>query len=416
MTPAAPDAPATAPEDPARPRARAFARLWAATAASNLADGVGLTAAPLLAASLTRDPALVAGLAFAQRLPWFLFSVFSGALVDRFDRRRTMGWGSVLRAAALGGLGAAALFGWANLVVLYAVFFVLGVGETLVDNAALALLPAVVPKERLEAANGRLFATQTVANELVGPPLGGVLFGVLAAAPFFVSAGGYGVAAALILGLRGSFRSARPVPAAGRAPTLLANLAGTACGAVFVLVAQDRLGLNPAGFGLVLAAGTVGGVAGGLAADRLARWLGPGGAIFLTNLLPAVGYAVVATTRSPVVVGLAFALLAFAPTVGNVLLISLRQAIIPDHLLGRVTSAYRLFALGALPLGALFGGALARSLGLTAPYWAAAAIMAVTAFAVLPGRGRLTGPAALPASCPASPCLPAPPRCRPASS
>jgi hypothetical protein len=140
----------------------------------------------------------------------------------------------------------------------------------------------------------------------------------------------------------------------------------------FVLVAQERLGL-----------GAIGGVAGGSVADRLTARLGAGTTIFATNLLPGLAYLVIARTTSPVLVGAMFAVMSFAAMIGNIVLISLRQSTIPDHLLGRVTSAYRLLALGALPAGALCGGFLARSFDLTAPYWAGGVALIAMAFALL---------------------------------
>jgi MFS family permease len=383
-----------------------FRKLWAASAVSNLGDGIGLAAAPLLAAALTRDPALIAGLVFAQRLPWFLFSLVSGALVDRLDRRLVIGSANLFRAFLLGLLGAAVLIGWASLPLLYVVFFLLGSAETLIDNAALAILPAIIPRDRLEQANGRLFATETVANEFVGPPLGGLLFSLVAAIPFLANSGTFAVAALLALLLCGQFRARRPEGTLQR--TLWADIhegvrwfwnhrllrtlgvmAGminffwAATTAIFVLVAQDILGLNDVGFGIVLASGAFGGVAGGLVADRFVRRLGAGWTIFATNLLPGLAYVAIALTSNPFIVGAMFALMSFAAMVGNVILISLRQTIIPNHLLGRVTSAYRLFALGALPIGALFGGSLAQTFGLTAPYWAGGATLTIMAFALL---------------------------------
>ena len=122
-----------------------FPKLWAASAASNLGDGVALVAAPLLAATLTHDPALVAGLAFAQRLPWLLFALVSGALADRLDRRRTMATVGAGRAALIGLLGVAVLLDLATIPLLYVVFFLLGIGETLFDTASATVLPALVP-------------------------------------------------------------------------------------------------------------------------------------------------------------------------------------------------------------------------------------------------------------------------------
>ena len=128
-------------------------------------------AGPLLAASLTRDPRLVAGLAVAQRLPWLLFSLVSGALVDRLDRRRLMVRVDAARCAAVGLLGVAVLADAVSLPLLYVVFFALGTAETLFDSAAISILPAVVAREQLPRANGRLLSAQMVANELVAPPL-----------------------------------------------------------------------------------------------------------------------------------------------------------------------------------------------------------------------------------------------------
>ena len=386
---------------------RAFRQLWAATTLTNLADGVALAAAPLLAATLTRDPALVAGLVVAQRLPWFLFSLVSGALVDRLDRRRVLGGANLFRAIVLGVLGVATLAGWASLPLLYAVFFLLGTAETFADNASLAILPAIVPREGLERANGRLFATHSAANEFIGPPLGSLLFALLAAVPLLGNAAWYLLAAALVLTLRGRFRpqrdgeetrqSLRSAIGEGlrwfwRHPLLrilggwagASNLCGAATTGTFVLVAQDRLGLSDATFGLVLAGGAFGGVAGGLVAERITARLGGGTTIFATNLLTGVAYLVIAATTIPLLVSAMFAAMSFAAMIGNVIMSALRQGVIPDALLGRVTSAYRLVALGALPLGALVGGTMARIFGLTAPYWVAGVAMLLLAFALLP--------------------------------
>jgi predicted MFS family arabinose efflux permease len=161
------------------------------------------------------------------------------------------------------------------------------------------------------------------------------------------------------------------------------NFFWAATTAIFVLVAQDVLGLNDIGFGLVLASGAFGGIVGSLVAEHIVKRLGTGRAIFVTNLLPGITYVGIALTTNPFVVGAMFSLLSFASMVGNVILISLRQSIIPDHLLGRVASGYRLFVSGALPIGALFGGGLARAFGLTAPYWVGGATLTVMAFAWL---------------------------------
>lgn len=187
-----------------------FWKLWAASTISNLGDGVTLVAGPLLAASLTRDPVLVAGVAFAQRLPWLLFSLISGALVDRLDRRRLMVAVDGFRTVLLGFLGLAVLMDFVSIPLLYVVFFLMGTAETLFDTASVSILPAVVPRESLEKANGRLFGAQIVANEFAAPPLGGFLFAIAASVPFFFDAGSFAAAAVFVLVMRGKFQVERP--------------------------------------------------------------------------------------------------------------------------------------------------------------------------------------------------------------
>jgi hypothetical protein len=148
-----------------------FAKLWAAQGTSNLGDGVYGTALPLLAATLTRDPLLVSLVSFAEWLPWLLFGLLSGALLDRWDRRRVMWTVDAARFAIVGGLAVAVLADRASIALLAAVGFLLGTGQTLVDTGAHSILPTLVSREaqRLERANGRLVGTQVVTQELAGP-------------------------------------------------------------------------------------------------------------------------------------------------------------------------------------------------------------------------------------------------------
>jgi MFS family permease len=384
-----------------------YRKLWTASTISNLGDGVTLTAGPLLAATLTRDPGLVAGVAFAQRVPWLLFPLISGALVDRLDRRRVMGYVDAARTALIGALGVAVLLGWASLPLMYAIFFLIGSLETLFDNASQAILPAVVARDQLERANSRLLGAQIVSNELAGPPLGGLLFGVAVAVPFLLDAGTFAAAAALILAMRGRFRPERPE---GAPPTTLAaeigeglrwlwnhrlirtlaimlgvfNMTLAATQAIFVLFAQDILGLGSFGYGVLLTSGAVGGVIGSLMADRIILWLGSGAALQAAVLISAVVLTVVALTESAVVVWAAFLLIGMTGVVWNVITVSFRQAVVPQDIFGRVNSVYRLLGWGGISVGALLGGLLARSFGLTAPFWFAAAALAVMFLLTMP--------------------------------
>jgi MFS family permease len=375
-----------------------FAKLWTANAVSNLGDGVTLVAGPLLAASLTRDPRLVAGLVVAQRLPWLLFSLLSGALVDRLDRRRVMVTVDAARAAAIGVLGVAVVADAASLPLLYAVFFALGTAETLFDNAAVSILPAVVPKDQLARANGRLLGAQMVANELVAPPLGGLLFAAAAAVPFLLDAGSFAAAAALVAAMGGRFRVERPE--GGAATTLRAEIAEgvrwlarhrllrvlavaialmnftlSAALSIFVLYAQERLGLGPVGYGVLLASLAVGGITASLVAERVIGWLGPATVLRLGLVIESSTHLVLALARSPLLVGAVTAVFGFHAMTWSVISVSLRQELIPPRLLGRVNSAYGLFGVGSLALGAVAGGMVAARFGLTAPFWCSFAAM-----------------------------------------
>ena len=390
---------------PRMPRNRAFQRLWIGTAAANLADGIVLAAAPLLAAAITHDPVLVSGLVVAQRVPWFAFTLLSGALVDRRDRRALLVAANVARACALGVLAISLSAGVKSLPILYATVFALGMAETIEDTAALAVLPAIVPREQLERANAQIYTAQSLLNDLIGPPLGGVLFAVAAVAAFATGAAAFAVAGIALAALplaRPAHQDApiEPMLAAigegfrwfwgNRLIRIVALMSGAvnmftfAAIGVLVLFAEQRLGLDARGYGLLIAGGAVGGVAGGLLADRLVRLLGSGPTIFLSNLLPGLALVGLGATRSPAVAAAMLAVDSFTAMPAIVVVVTLRQAGVPDRLIGRVTSAYRMIAIGALPVGALLGGVLARRFGLSAPFYAGGAALAVLAFALLP--------------------------------
>ena len=377
-----------------------YRKLWTASTISNVGDGVTLVAAPLLAASLTRDPLLIAGVAFVKQLAWLLFSLHAGALIDRLDRRLLMGYVDFFRTALIGFLGIAVLPDFVGRPLLYAVFFLIGAAEPLFDNASVAVLPAVVDREDLQKANGRLFAAQIVMGEFVGPPLGGFLFAFAAALPFMLDAGTFAAAAALVLALRGRFRVERPEGAA--TTTLLQEIseglrwllrhrllltlalvlaaAGFAVEGVFailVLYAQEILGLGEVGYGVLITAFAAGGVGGSLLAERVSGLLGTGRTISVIFLLEAAAFATLALTTNPFLAGAMIALDALAGTIWNVVTISLRQELIPERLLGRVFSAFRMVGFGGMALGALASGLLAREFGLTIPFWVAAATMVI---------------------------------------
>lgn len=385
---------------------RAFPLIWGGTASANLADGITLAVGPLLAAALTRDPALVAGLVVAQRLPWFLFVLFAGVIVDRFDRRVLLVLGNAVRVVAVGGVMVALVFGVRELWVLYIAAFLLGSAETIVDNASLAILPQLIRRDRLADANGRLFATQSILNELVGPPLGALIFAFSAVAAFATGSAVYLVAVILFAllprrlrsepsavasqsvwksvgeGMREFARIRILVVMAISAATI--NLCTSAAEAVLVLYAQDRLGLQDIGYGLLLAAAAVGGIPAGIWGPALVRRIGEGTVWVASTAAAGLAYVVAALSTSPWLVGAVMMVVGFGFTLGNVIAITVRQTAIPNELLGRVTSVYRLLAVGVMPVGALIGGLLASVAGLTAPFWMAAAGLLLLAIVTAP--------------------------------
>ena len=395
-------------------RANGFVRLWAASGVSNLGDGVYGTALPLLAATLTRDPLLVSVVRVAEWLPWLLFGLLSGALLDRWDRRRVMWVVDAGRFLVVGGLAGAVLLEEASIGLLAAVGFLLGTGQTLVDTGAQSILPALVSRNarRLEWANGRLIGTQVVTQELAGPPAGGFLFSVAAWVPFAVDAVSFAAGSALVASIRGDFGPAPGQPGPTRlrseiaeglrwlashrvlrataAMVAVVNLLAMAGSAVMVLFAQERLGLDAIGFGLLLGGSAVGGVLGSLVAARAAGVFGTARVIVGTMILSALAFLVFGLSSDPWLAGVMFGLVGFLTVVFNVVMGALRQAVTPDRLLGRVISAFRFFSYGVVPFGSLLGGVLARSFGLQAPFVVAGIVIPVVAVACLPAINTRT--------------------------
>ena len=378
-----------------------FTRLWSATAASNLSDGIRQAALPLLVASLTRDPAQVAGVAFAAQAPWLLFGLASGALVDRIERRRIIGAAHLFRMAVVVLLAVAVAGGMATVPLLYLAAFLLGTAETLFDNATQVIVPEIVDEPLLEVANGRQSMAVVAGQQLVGPVLGASLFAVSLSAPLLVDGIALLVASLCVLSIR--VRPAEPVLPTTKIRTDIAeglrtlwasqslrmislaaavvNIALLAHMSVFVLFSLEILGVGGVGYALILACYAVGGIAGGWVAPRLAQLLKPRWAIVIALLAAAASVAVTGMTSSPWVTAAMQVTLAVAGSVWHVVTCTLRQRLTPAGMLGRITGTHQLLSWGGAALGAIAGGAVASALDLRAPFLLGAAVLAIVAVA-----------------------------------
>ncbi|WP_196073312.1 MFS transporter [Nakamurella alba] len=357
-----------------------FWRLWPASALSDLGYGIGVAATPLLAVSLTDDPIPVTLLSSLLFLPWLLFALPVGALVDRWDRRRTMALANSARALVIAGLTVLIVTDTVGIGLLYVAAALLGTAEVFYDQAARAILPEVVAPDQLDRGNSWLSGAEMVGQLFVGGPIGAALFAWWDASPFAGMAIGFAVSAAVVSTLP---RRSTPVPRAGTslrseiaeglrwlrghalirgltaASALTAGL-GAMFNALLVLYALQVLRLPEAGFGILLVAGGIGGVAGALAATPLVRLCGRSGALAVGACLSPIGVVVIALVDTTWIACLLMGLGTASITVWNVVFMSLRQAIVPERLFGRVLGVYRTVIWGGIPVGALAGGVLAE--------------------------------------------------------
>lgn len=380
----------------------AFWRLWGSAGLSSLADGILQVALPLVAVGLTRSPTLIAGVTFAFTLPWLLFALPAGALVDRLDRRRVMLGANAVRAGMVAAFLVTVLLDAGTIWALYVMALGVGIAETIYESAAQSIVPQVVRRDQLSRANGRLYAAVLSANEFVGPPLAGFLVTVGVAFAVGVPVALWVVAVAALCLVRGSFRIERTRQASVRAEigeglrflwhqrllrkfTVMVgvfNLASSATFAVLVLYAvgpASAMGLSGQAFGVLLASVAAGSVVGSFVAPYLERILGRARTLVLSFFAGTFVAGVPAVTANPYLVGTSFFLGGVGVLVSNIVTVTLRQRITPDRLLGRVNSSHRLVAWGTKPLGAAVDGVLAQFLGLRAVF----GIMGLVSLAVL---------------------------------
>lgn len=394
-----------------------YARLWTAAAFSNLADGLGRTAVPLVATTLTTDPLVIAMLGALAFLPWLVFGLPAGMIVDRFDRRLVMAAANTLRGASAVVLAVLTVTGTLSIWALFASVLVFGLGETLFDNATNAVIPSVVGPEQLDRANGRMQAAHITIDSFVAQPIAGVLFAVSLALPLWLGAFGYLVPIALALLLPLSAARARgPVPTPGdvsitaraavsylwrhrylRALVLFTSVVGCAFSfaqAPTILYFLQTHQVPPAAIGFVTAGIGVGALAGSLLAPALVSRFGRGAVMLGANTAAGVSLALVGIAPNVVLAVVFYAGMAFSVSTWNVPWGALRQLIVPGEIFGRVLGVIRSLTWGIFPLATVLGGLVAR-IDLRLPYLIAAVVTLVASaasFRLLLAASRQTGP------------------------
>lgn len=402
-------------------------RLWTATAISNLGDGISGVAYPWVASAVTRSPLLIAAAGFASRLPWLIFTLHAGVITDRFDRRKLIVAMDAIRGVLTLIVGAIVLLNkdslpslndlssitdletnWPLYITLVITAFLFGLAEVLRDNSAQTLMPSVVEAENLEKANGRMWSAESLTNSFIGPPLGSLIIGIAIYLPFFVDAGTFFVSVALIASISGSFKPVQEKPREKinfkseikegfqwlwahdllRPMAIILgclNLLGTMVAATFILYTQEVLNTTVFIFAVLGTAGAVGGIAGGLVAPKISQKIGSGPSLWLSLAMGPIGALIIGTSRSWQVVWVVLLFQSFFSILWNTITVSLRQSIIPTHLLGRVNSVYRFFGWGSIPIGMFLGGGLvtiaqhfvSREVALRTPYFAGVALGAL---------------------------------------
>lgn len=403
MPPAEPPRPPARPGHPEEPArrglGRSFTNVFTANISSSLADGIARVAAPLLAARLTDDPLLVAGIAAVAMLPWLFFAIPSGVLLDRIDRRHAMtianGTRTLLAVALI------TLFATGTLTIwwLYVVIFAYGALETLYDGAIRAVVPAIVRRADLPRANSRIEAGELVVQNFLAVPLTSALFAVAVVIPLGIGALSYAVAGVLAFFLPAAAAGAHRAHQAHQAHpalppvrttlrrqltdgyrfimshpmlrplwflSILIALFFSAAIATDVLFVLERLEVPEKWFGVFMLSGAVGGILGAAVVSPLKHRFGAGPVMAAANFVGPVALVVMGFFPTIPVAVVCFAVSFGSTSVWNVLVMSLRQAAIPGHLLGRVHGTWRTLLWGTMPLGSLLGGLLAR-IDLTTP-------------------------------------------------
>ncbi len=367
-----------------QPLGRAFNQLWSATLASHVADGLLKTAVPLLAASLTRDPVTISLLGALAMLPWLLFAIPIGTMVDRVDRRKAMAWSNIVRLGGSAALTLSIANHSVSIPVLYVLTFLIGAAEVLYDTTAQSLVPAMLKPEQLERANSRLQIGATTVGEMVASPMSGVLYALAIGIPFVSGTAAIGLALILVLMIPGSYRKAVNLDAPAEPTSALADMKFgikylyedknllrlvlytttvgfffSSTGSTMVLFLLHDMKVPTSIFGFVLLASAVGNILGGIFAPRFSKRFGR-----MNTMAAGIVLSGVVTTLGGLSPNIWFWLVCaifggVCMAQWNILLMSTYHQIIPNELFGRIHGTRRTLVWGLMPFGNLLGGVMA---------------------------------------------------------
>lgn len=372
-------------------------------ALANLADGIVAGAIPLIAVSLTRSPGEISLIQAAFWLPWLLFGILAGVIVDKYDRRHIQLAGTAARVLIMAVGSMLAFADQLTMPLLIGAVGIYGITQVFVDLAGSSIIPQLAPRSRLAAANGRIMGIQQVFTSFLGGPLGGAIL-VLGSGWVFGIPAALGILFLVIigLGLRGDYRAEQTVASGGnrieeilegirfqmRHPVLrpllingsILNFANTAYFAVFVLWMvgpESSVKLEPQQFPILLAILAVGAVTGSVAAEKLVTWIPEVPLILSLGLINSSLLAVPVFWPQVGPIAIALFIIGFTNIIGNVVRRSLSQRLIPGNKLGKVGGASGMINYGLMPVGALVGGLVGEAWGLPAVFLGAVALMLV---------------------------------------
>jgi predicted MFS family arabinose efflux permease len=386
-------------------RNRDYMLLWSGQLVSTLGSMASSIIYPLLILELTGSPA-AAGIAGALRwIPYVIFSLPVGALIDRWDRKRVMILCDAGRAIAVGSIPVAVAFDALTLGQLYVATFVEGTLFVFFNIAEVAALPRVVPRAHLPEATAQNEAAFAAAN-IVGPSIGTFLYQSFGrAVPFFADAVSYVVSLISLVAIKATFQG----EAAPRKQDLAAEIAEglrwlwskrlirfmalltggvnlfSASMPLITIVLAKELGASDAQIGLIFSIGGVGGIVGSLVGGRIQRRFSFGQVIIGCMWMWTLTFAALMVSPSWILVGVLSALMSFFGPIYNVVQFSYRVALIPDALQGRVNSTFRLLAFGFMPVGAALSGWLIEAFGIR---WAIGALCAFFVLLALATHGN----------------------------